>query len=202
MKDVNISATTDEVLRPWTVNHKSDQVLHDAEIMLSRTIAQTSPQKRAGLRGSSSLEYLPEFEDFKNTFRETRGLGSSQKFGSPEKLTPISARSVVISRDNTPEVYSSPKDSQVAFISSRASPSSGSYGNSGERTYALPDPDDPIEKFRRRILAKEEAKQRKLENSPKKYPLSPVKFKSAKSPALFMSKSSMRDFQDMNSQFL
>lgn len=184
MKDLNVSATTDEVLRPWTVNLNSDRLLHDAEVMLDRTIAQTSPQKRAGLRGSSSLEYLPEFEDFKNTFRQ-RGLESTQKIKTPEVLSPIS-------RQKTPEMYS-PKDKSL--MSSRA-PSSGPYNP----VETMADPNDPIEKFRQRILAKEEAKQRKLENSPKKYPLSPVKFKASKAPAVFMSKSSMRDFQVMKSQ--
>lgn len=176
VKEINLSAATDEVLRPWTVNRASEQRLHDAELILDRTIAQTSPQKRAGLRGSSSLEYLPEYEDFKKTFRESR-MGSTATLRSPEKLAPIRTGSTIV-RQKTPEL--SPKVLQHILAPTAVEPS------------FAPNPNDPVELYRKRMLKKEKDKERArfktIANSPsKKSPLSPVQYQgqSRLTPALF-----------------
>jgi hypothetical protein len=67
-KAFNVSTVPDDEMRPWTISLKQAVALRQAGRDLDNVVAQTSTSKTAGLRGSSSLDNIPQYEEFKDSF--------------------------------------------------------------------------------------------------------------------------------------
>jgi len=70
LRKIDVGKLNNDILRPWTVNHQSQEVLRNAINDLERTKAYTTPQKKAGVRGLSVLDQKePVMIDFENTMK-------------------------------------------------------------------------------------------------------------------------------------
>lgn len=189
-KSVNISLISDDELRPWTVNSMAQDNLDDASKALDRIISQTSPQTRAGLRGQSSLDIVPELNNFRRSFSSTYFKENMVTFDDEPKT---------ISKDSS--VRSSPR-SQNIYHQPTPPLSSGQYANtdadiedSSTNNWAR----NSIEKYRQRILKKEEKETLDKIRSIRKNPMLGIKYNPSKTPKILNMSTSQ--YTKLKSQF-
>lgn len=200
-KPANISLMSDNDLRPWTLNAEHDNLLAQESERLNSVVSQTSPQKIAGVRGSSSLEKLDSLsgwqDDFKSTWqpKPTWIEKFEMDFRSPVPVKAVNEMienneiSPMISRKMTPlknnasissDLYSSPNISNSesfsdSYMNNNSNTSSSSIIQSSQF--------EKIEKLRRKILQREEKRLKSLCTSrTSKNDMAKVDYKQMKSP--------------------
>lgn len=169
---VNITLVSDDLLRPWTVNHQAQENLDNASKALDSIVSQTSPQTRAGLRGQSSLDFVPELNNFRKTFSSTFLVGG----GNQVTFDDLPRSSKVSSKHASPR-YEIPFSNPTPPLSSGQGPEDD-YEHSAMDDWAR----QSLEKYRQRILQREEKDMMDKSLSVRKNPLVGIRYEPLKNP--------------------
>lgn len=182
-KTIDVTLLTNDELRPWTIDKKLEDKLMLEVASLERTISFTSPQKIAGIRGTSILDgKRPELEQHELQLKDSIVIPTGPFLSKPKVL--LNDRS----SNNSRKSANHTRPNSTVTAKSLVEESQTTAAASRPATKAT-EAEDPFESADAAYIAKVQTTIYKKSQQPKRTnvrnsPLKAIQYEPSKSPAI------------------